>query len=1198
MSVLRNKDLVKRLLVMTLCGIIVFSIHSLQPLLYAVAEPSDANGSQLPSVTAASQETMSSDAAMTVTGDVYDVITSSSDWQYLDDGSDQGTSWRTVSYDDSSWNTGTAPFGYGGGELPITTSISYGGDSGNKHVTTYFRKDFEIDDVNEIKQLSGVLYRDDGAVVYLNGVEVYRSNLPSGEIINTTFATGAVNNERDAYRFDIDPTLLQNGVNVIAAEVHQVNLTSSDTFFNMELTSSTDEPIQNQGLLAQAYTNSGAWPFNSLELKSTVIDRSINFSTLDPVLQERIGREDDGNITWTGQIEPDYTEDYTFYMIGDNGFKLWVNNQLIIDHWVNDWDVEQTSPPISLKAGEKYDLRIEYFEDFGGSNLYLRWSSASVSKQIVPETALYLPEGPMQGTLGASGQHIELEMFSELADLPLALHEHLSVMADKQVIAVSSAELIGESPAKLQLELEEPIESGVRVTVSYDGKASLETVDGTKIKAFDFDVFNVSERVDYSPISIAMSFYGSPKTNRSFAWYTNYEHPDNAPANAVDSIVEVVRADQDFNSTEKLRFVGDPDDTQILNLRITDSTNGSFISHKVLVEGLEPGTDYKYRVGSDGNWSDIGTFTTEAEDEKDYEFLYMTDSQGANSSDYQVWANTLGQGVEKYPESQFLVMTGDMVDAGALEYQWLDYFAKPQDLLMDLPLMAAVGNHEGPYNDNYYYHFYYPNDQIEDPLPPGSVYSFDYGDAHFMVMNTMDMGWDDRQRESFKQQIDWLEREVAQTDKKWKVVAFHKAIYSVGGHATDDEIKELRDMLYPVFDELGIDVVLQGHDHSYMRSHQMYNDEPILDYKTDGNGNPLNPDGTMYIVNNSAGTKYYDVKEDLDKYYAAYYEQPRTPIYSGVRMTEDSFTIESYRSDEDVPFDTYTIVRDDDRPEAVQGLVATNDEAGRIVLNWSKPVEEDAEDAVRGFRIYEVDGKLGYNWSMYVPVVEGLVDYQYIVENIDTHLAYSFAVKAVDKRDNSMAVTVDFEPDVIAAPTAPVLHDGYNTFGWTPVPAYEELTDYEYSIDSGESWQPVDANPQFVGDADYATGAVMIRVRADEDSGRPAGLPLVSTEPFTKNSIHDTYIITATLNREDQLVAEITVDREEAYSGEAYLVVELLDQETPLLINAIPIRQDELTLTQYFNVTGSDHRVKVYVFDAFDSKLELPLHLAQPIVLE
>ncbi|MBW7457574.1 metallophosphoesterase, partial [Paenibacillus sepulcri] len=733
------------------------------------------------------------------------------------------------------------------------------------------------------------------------------------------------------------------------------------------------------------------------------------------------------------------------------------------------------------------------------------------------------------------------------------------------------------------------------VSLEYDGQGGLQYADGTAAGSFKLAPVNLSELVDYSPIAIAMSFNGSPMTNRAFAWYTSYEVPQNAPANIMDSIVEVVPADQDFDSAKALRFTGKPEETKALNLKITNSTNGSFISHKVLADGLTPGTAYKYRVGSDGNWSAAGTFTTEGDNENSYEFLYMTDSQGSNSQDYTVWANTLKNGLEDFPNAKFLVMTGDQVDAGSLESQWLDYFGKPQDMLMNLPLMAAVGNHEGPYNDNYYYHFNYPNDSIKNPLPPGSVYSYDYGDAHIMVLNTMDIAWDDRQKESFRQELEWLKKEVAETDKKWKIVTFHKAIYSVGNHAKDSDILEMRKMLYPVFDELGIDVVLQGHDHTFMRSYQMYGDKPVADIDMDENGNPLNPGGTLYMINNSAATKFYDVMPNVDRYYAAKFEQPRIAIYSGIRMTENSITIDSYKSGEDNPFDTYTIVRNDGRPDPVEKLTAVKNDDGKTVLSWDKPKNVSAEDAVRGYRIYEADGKLG-NWSVYIPAVDGQESYQYAVEGTDPGQVYKFAVTAVDKRDNSEASIVSQTP---MAPTTPVVDDLNNTFGWTNVPGFAEPADYEYSVDAGASWQPAAANPQPVGDHDYAAGSVVVRVAADEAAGTAAGLTLASNKPFTVSSMEGTYTLTGDTKRTgDQIQVSVEVEKVAEYSGDAYVVFELLNGETPVLINAVPLKQTKSTISQYFNKTGSEYKVKVFVFNQFNSDLAKPERLAKPLVLQ
>jgi len=91
---------------------------------------------------------------------------------------------------------------------------------------------------------------------------------------------------------------------------------------------------------------------------------------------------------WTGQIQPKYSETYTFYVNSDNGRRLWINNQLIIDKWIDDWGVEYTGT-IALAAGQKYDIKLEYFENYGGAGCKLEWSSASQSRQVVPQSQLY-----------------------------------------------------------------------------------------------------------------------------------------------------------------------------------------------------------------------------------------------------------------------------------------------------------------------------------------------------------------------------------------------------------------------------------------------------------------------------------------------------------------------------------------------------------------------------------------------------------------------------------------------------------------------------------------------------------------------------------------------------------------------------------------------------------------------------------------
>ncbi|MEW6469094.1 MAG: PQQ-dependent sugar dehydrogenase [Bacteroidota bacterium] len=163
------------------------------------------------------------------------LIPANSGWKYLDNGSNQGTAWRAPGFNDAPWKNGNAELGYGdGGEATV---VSFGPSSSSKYITTYFRKSFTVVDASAYAGLELSLVRDDGAVVYLNGTEVYRSNMPSGTIFYNTLAPTYVDgsNESKFFVAQISSSALVDGTNVIAVEVHQNSPTSSDISFNLAL---------------------------------------------------------------------------------------------------------------------------------------------------------------------------------------------------------------------------------------------------------------------------------------------------------------------------------------------------------------------------------------------------------------------------------------------------------------------------------------------------------------------------------------------------------------------------------------------------------------------------------------------------------------------------------------------------------------------------------------------------------------------------------------------------------------------------------------------------------------------------------------------------------------------------------------------------------------------------------------------------
>jgi hypothetical protein len=170
----------------------------------------------------------------TTTAEEITFIPFGAEWKYLDNGSDQGTAWREVDFNDNGWASGPAELGYGDGDE--VTTVSYGSNAQNKYITTYFRHSFVVPDADAVDSLSLDLLRDDGAVVYLNGLEIQRDNI-TGDVYYTLLASSGVSGsgETDFYTSAEDPGNLRTGTNVLAVEIHQYAVDSSDISFNLQL---------------------------------------------------------------------------------------------------------------------------------------------------------------------------------------------------------------------------------------------------------------------------------------------------------------------------------------------------------------------------------------------------------------------------------------------------------------------------------------------------------------------------------------------------------------------------------------------------------------------------------------------------------------------------------------------------------------------------------------------------------------------------------------------------------------------------------------------------------------------------------------------------------------------------------------------------------------------------------------------------
>ncbi|PWI07546.1 glycoside hydrolase family 2 [Streptomyces sp. NWU339] len=237
-----------------------------------------------------------------------------------------------------------------------------------------------------------------------------------------------------------------------------------------------DAAIERHGLKGEYFSMSAPGARDFAVLGGTLLEPQINFSGLTSTFEELTGKTEHTTARWTGQIEAPRTDDYTFHAIGDNGFRLFVDDKPVIDHWEPDWDREQSSEPIRLTAGERLTFRLEMFQDFGGSNMFLRWSSPTTPKQLVPESAFTPPAGfevfPVDLSVAEDGKRLRARFEDRVGDLE-GVTKHLKIEADTTAMPVTSVKAVPGDRSSLLVTLAKPIQKNQQVRFTYDGEGGL-----------------------------------------------------------------------------------------------------------------------------------------------------------------------------------------------------------------------------------------------------------------------------------------------------------------------------------------------------------------------------------------------------------------------------------------------------------------------------------------------------------------------------------------------------------------------------------------------------------------------------------------------------------------------------------------------------------------------------------------------------
>lgn len=353
--------------------------------------------------------------------------------------------------------------------------------------------------------------------------------------------------------------------------------------------------------------------------------------------------------------------------------------------------------------------------------------------------------------------------------------------------------------------------------------------------------------------------------------------------------------------------------------------------------------------------------SSNAEKGKNTDQFYNAQS-AAVESDAFIWSQTLNAALKRTNgKASFVVSAGDQIQTtkkkapnnnpAVSEIEYTGFLSA--DALKSLPVATTVGNHDAD-NANYTYHFNTPNtSSLGSNETAGGDYSFTYGDVLFIDLNTQGTS-NDEHKQFIKETVD------KNKNAKWKIVVLHQDIYGSAEHSNEPAVTDLRYALVPTFEECGIDLVMTGHDHAYSRSKIMkgavkqnnYSDDlfdamlekdidngdstetltvapqNIKDDTTDpdekaylnylnsvmdknavqeitGNSSTvIDPDGIVYLTgDSSSGSKYYDLVSRQQSYIASRW-QGDAPTYSVIDVTDDTLTMNTYRSDNGETIDT------------------------------------------------------------------------------------------------------------------------------------------------------------------------------------------------------------------------------------------------------------------------------------------------------
>lgn len=379
------------------------------------------------------------------------------------------------------------------------------------------------------------------------------------------------------------------------------------------------------------------------------------------------------------------------------------------------------------------------------------------------------------------------------------------------------------------------------------------------------------------PDRVVLTFSGNPATQQSVTWRT-----DSSVKKAMAQISLAYEAPMLRKTADSL-------------MARTEFFDGSKVRgaelvsnyHSVTFTNLLPDTLYAYRVGDGTYWSEWFQFRTAAATPKPFSFLYVGDAQNYV---LELWSRLIRAGFKKDPDTRFIIHAGDLINNAHNDRQWHEWFSAQGWMAGMVASVPVTGNHEyslhalsdttNPLTNlsvQWRPQFTLPENGI--PQLPETNYTFDYQGVRFIVLNSNGM---------LAEQAVWLEKQLSDNPNTWTIVTQHHPIFSTAGERDNEK---LRNLWKPLFDKYKVDLVLQGHDHTYARGQA--SSVPI---NTPSGVNNRDPNGgTIYVVSVSGG-KMYDLKRDSWNKYNALLERgaENTQLFQVIQVDGDKLTYKAY----------------------------------------------------------------------------------------------------------------------------------------------------------------------------------------------------------------------------------------------------------------------------------------------------------------